>query len=69
MLSLQNNVCFCYNCLCRVNRHKQHFFFDTDETYRVGLMCESKSGSDYINASFVNVSDDVMVVHTRAKFK
>ena len=25
-------------------------------------MCESKSGSDYINASFVNVSDDVMVV-------
>ena len=45
---------------------KQHFVFDTDETYRVGLMCESKSGSDYINASFVNVSDDVMVVHTRA---
>ena len=32
-------------------------------------MCESKSGSDYINASFVNVSGDVMVVHTRAKFK
>ena len=32
-------------------------------------MCESKSGSDYINASFVNVSDDVMAVHTRAKFK
>ena len=29
-------------------------------------MCESKSGSDYINASFVNVSDDV---HTSAKFK
>ena len=48
---------------------KQHFVFDTDETYRVGLMCESKSGSDYINASFVNVSDDVMAVHTRAKFK
>ena len=29
-------------------------------------MCESKSGSNYINASFINVSDDVMVVHTRA---
>ena len=29
-------------------------------------MCESKSGSDYINA---NVSDDVMAVYTRAKFK
>ena len=68
MISLQINVCF-YNYLCRVKDINQHFVFDTDETYRVGLMCESKSGSDYINASFVNVSGDVRVVHTHAKFK